>query len=152
LSDITVKINTILAPYAGVTLSAFDTLKLIVSVITASMATTLAADTDAAVDNATSQDIRSLPIGYEASRTVDVAQSGSTTELGLKLASESFFCVQWQGMWIDCGLTNDYSVELGHLSAVDNLNTEALREMSVPVLSLQQVAFMCLPDSHFDHC
>lgn len=120
----------LLSPYIGVTLSAFDNLKLVVSVLRTEVSA-----------NHSTQGSPELPVAYEAQRKTDT---------GL----ETFYCVQWQGMWVDCGRTNDYAASLALLSCEEEsgIDMSSLRELNVPVMTMQQVSFMCMENAHFDHC
>ena len=62
------------------------------------------------------------------------------------------YFVNWQGNWIDCGWTNDYSAKIELVSSPSQQAIKAVREVAVPTLTLQQISFMCMEYSHFDHC
>jgi|GEM_PF-1015681 len=124
------QLHRLLAPYASVTLSAFENLKLVVSVLTAEIS---------ANHSTLTSELR--PAAYEAQRKIDS---------GL----EAFYCVQWQGVWIDCGRTNNYAASLTPLTSEGEkvIDMASLRQLDIPVLTMQQVSFMCMENAHFDHC
>lgn len=62
------------------------------------------------------------------------------------------YFIRWQGVWIDCGWTNDYSARIELVAPPSEQAQLAASVVSVPTLSLQQVSFMCMQYSHFDHC
>ncbi|ABV35479.1 conserved hypothetical protein [Shewanella sediminis HAW-EB3] len=125
------QLKRLLAPYVGVTLSAFDNLKLVVSVLSA----------EVSANHSSEEPPELKPVAYEAQRKSDV---------GL----EVFYCVKWQGVWIDCGRINDYAASPALLSCEEESEIEmsSLRELNVPVMTMQQVSFMCMESAHFDHC
>lgn len=148
--DVLQQVQKCLAPYANQTLSAFDNSKLVIAVI------------HAAFEN-NSTYLAEPPIAYE------VALSAGTRvdlENDKSHHSAAFYCVKWQSIWMHCGLTNDYSASIqlffhheknegvGDVDFIDrlSLDTTILREIKVPVMSLQQVEFMCMEYAHFDHC
>lgn len=62
------------------------------------------------------------------------------------------YLVRYQQHWLDCGWSNDYSAAI---AAAETPSTEQLalaKTVSAPTLTLQQVSFMCMQYSHFDHC
>ncbi|QYJ85598.1 hypothetical protein K0I73_15605 [Shewanella mesophila] len=62
------------------------------------------------------------------------------------------YYVNWQGNWFDCGWTNDYSASIEQVLPPSQQAIETARKVAVPTLTLQQVSFMCMEYSHFDHC
>ncbi|MDO6617901.1 MULTISPECIES: hypothetical protein [unclassified Shewanella] len=66
--------------------------------------------------------------------------------------AQSIYAVKWQDQWILCGRSNGYQEQI--VLSTDNhlLDTDNGRVMNVPVLSLQQISFMCVETAHFDHC
>ncbi|WP_394148489.1 hypothetical protein [Shewanella atlantica] len=122
------QLTRLLSPYTGVNLSAFDSVKLVVSLITAE------------VEQISANEGEPRPVAYEARRETD-------GEL------QTFYCVKWQKSWIDCGRTNDYAASPALFSPQEcGLDMSSLRELNVPVLTMQQVSFMCMENAHFDHC
>ncbi len=124
-------LHRLLAPYASVTLSAFDNLKLVVSVLTAEIS----------ANHSTEEASALRPVAYEAQRK---------TDSGL----EAFYCVKWQGVWIDCGRTNNYAASLTPLTSEGEevIDMASLRKLDISALNMQQVSFMCMENAHFDHC
>ena len=163
--EVLLKVQRLLAPYARESLSAFDNMKLVVSVISA--------DAKKRADDS----VKPEPgIAYEVTqhRDNDVEIKDDKGKL-----SESFYCIKWQNIWINCGLSDNYSSSIQLLTHdgkvlqikepvisdgigedaigvgvldILNIDTASLREMNVPVLSLQQIEFMCMDYAHFDHC
>lgn len=166
------QVQSLLAPYAKESLSAFDNMKLVIAVI--------AADVEKRSDNS---------IKLESGTAYEVTlRSGAYSDIEDKhteidddngKSCEQFYCVKWQNIWINCGLTNDYSASIQWLTHDDkvlhikqsdtsddknehaigkgtldimHIETSSLRQVNVPVLSLQQVEFMCMEYAHFDHC
>ncbi|AQS37796.1 hypothetical protein Sps_02644 [Shewanella psychrophila] len=163
-------VQSLLAPYARESLSAFDNMKLVIAVISAS----------AKRSNEPQQEA----IAYEVTPNMNEQSDNADDTL---VQSRQFYCVRWKNLWLDCGLTNDYSASIQllthdgqgikvqeikvqeikeagtsevrdvHATAEDtlaplNIETSLLREINVPVLSLQQIEFMCMEYAHFDHC
>lgn len=62
------------------------------------------------------------------------------------------YFVHWQNNWFDCGWTNDYSASIELVTEPSSQAIQLAREVAVPILTLQQVSFMCMEYSHFDHC
>ncbi|EDQ00954.1 hypothetical protein [Shewanella benthica] len=159
------QVQSLLAPYARESLSAFDNMKLVIAVI--------AADAEKRVDDSIKLE---SGIAYEVTLC---RGDHSDIEGGKDEFSEQFYCVQWQNIWINCGLINDYSASIQLLTHDDkvlhikqsdtsddknehaigkgtldimHIETSSLRQVNVPLLSLQQVEFMCMEYAHFDHC
>ncbi|MCL1065942.1 hypothetical protein L2735_03855 [Shewanella olleyana] len=53
---------------------------------------------------------------------------------------------------ISCGRTNGYEEAIKLLVDEKKIDLSEARTVNVPVLSLQQISFMCVETSHFDHC
>ncbi|QFU25189.1 hypothetical protein FM038_004375 [Shewanella eurypsychrophilus] len=148
--DVIQPVQNLLAPYANQTLSAFDNSKLVIAVIHAAF-------------EKTSTYLAEPPIAYEVAMSVD---DRVESEHDKSKNSAPFYCVKWQNIWVHCGLTNDYSASIqlfshheenegvGDMDFIDRLSlgSTILREIKVPVMSLQQVEFMCMEYAHFDHC
>ncbi|MCG9695719.1 hypothetical protein [Shewanella sp. Isolate11] len=66
--------------------------------------------------------------------------------------SRGYYCIEWQQTWIDCGWSNDYSASFSTMDAPSELQVSQAKEVEVPLLTLQQLSFMCMQYSHFDHC
>ena len=61
-----------------------------------------------------------------------------------------YYAVNWLGGWIVCGQINQYQVSL---ALCDNPSAvKVVSQIDVPVMSMQQVGFMCVESAHFDHC
>lgn len=116
-----------LVPYMKLSLSAFDNAKLVVAVISATL------DTHEAGNSA--------PLTYEASLI-----------LGNESKEERYYLVKWQDEWIVCGRTNSYAVSISALEEGISVDIDSLRALTIPVMSMQQVSFMCMENAHFDHC
>lgn len=156
------RLEGLLAPYANQTLSAFDNMKLVFAVISAA-------------DNGDEM-LKSpeAPIAYEIELKKEMDVS---SEVEMQSQGELTYCVIWQDQWIYCGQTKDYSAEIHFLMSdgkkgfiqrgvvSDNslgddkaamtafmMDPSSFRSLNVPVLSLQQIEFMCMEYSHFDHC
>lgn len=166
------RVQSLLAPFARESLSAFDNMKLVIAVI--------AADMEQNVNDSAKP---AAIIGYEVTLRrgthPDIEDKHSKIDDDNSKKSEQFYCVKWQNLWVNCGLTHDYSASIvllahdgkvqqikapslsddsheaaigkGSLDIID-IETSSLRELNVAVLSLQQVEFMCLEYAHFDHC
>ena len=159
------QVQRLLAPYARESLSAFDNMKLVIAVISA--------DVEKRADDSIKLE---SGIAYEVTlyRDNHADIEGDKSEF-----SEQFYCVKWQRIWINCGLINDYSASIQLLTHdgkvqhikepgpsdgkgehaittgtldIMHIETSLLRQVNVPVLSLQQVEFMCMEYAHFDHC
>ncbi|MCJ8303039.1 hypothetical protein [Shewanella sp.] len=159
------QVQSLLAPYAKESLSAFDNMKLVIAVI--------AADVEKrSYDSIKLESGTAYEVTLYRDNHADI--EGDKSEFG-----EQFYCVKWQNIWIICGLTNDYSASIQLLTHDDkvlhikqsdtsddknehaigkgtldimHIETSSLRQVNVPVLSLQQVEFMCMEYAHFDHC
>ncbi|MFT5235104.1 MAG: hypothetical protein ACI8SK_000281 [Shewanella sp.] len=120
-------LNQLLAPYINLSLSAFDNAKLVVAVISASLDT--------------SEAELSTLLAYEAS-----------LKLESESKAESYYLIKWQDEWAVCGRTNSYAASISIVSLNASVEISALREVNIPVMSMQQVSFMCMENAHFDHC
>lgn len=63
---------------------------------------------------------------------------------------QQHYVVQWQQLFIECGLENDYAASLSLLE--QDVELASLTPLTVPVMALQQVSYMCMEYAHFDHC
>lgn len=61
-----------------------------------------------------------------------------------------WYFVQWQEQVIECGKTNDYAASIALVNKATPFTLS--EEIDVPVMSLQQVGYMCMEYAHFDHC
>lgn len=116
-----------LAPYMKLSLSAFDNAKLVVAVISSTLETCEAGS--------------STPLTYEASLA-----------LGNESKENRYYLVKWQNEWVVCGRTNSYAVSISALEEGTRVDMNSLRKLNIPVMSMQQVSFMCMANAHFDHC
>lgn len=123
----TESLDSVLAPYTNLSLSAFDNTKLVVALIYSTF--------DACEAGS------STPSTYEAS----LAQGNESTD-------ERYYLVRWQAEWIMCGRTNSYAASIRVLKEEVSVDMSSLRELTIPVMSMQQVSFMCMENAHFDHC
>lgn len=64
----------------------------------------------------------------------------------------AFYAVNWQECWLDCGYSNDYAAKITPMCAPSEQMLAVARKVEVPVLNAQQLSFMCMEYSHFDHC
>ncbi|WP_137225653.1 hypothetical protein [Shewanella sp. MEBiC00475] len=64
----------------------------------------------------------------------------------------SGYFVRWKEMWIFCGITNDYNAAITLVSQIELINTASIIVKDVPIMTMQQVSFMCIETAHFDHC
>ncbi|MEM5504073.1 hypothetical protein WNY81_04390 [Shewanella frigidimarina] len=65
---------------------------------------------------------------------------------------QSGYFVRWQDMWLFCGVTNNYQAGITLFTDVERINLASISVKVVPVMTMQQVSFMCIESSHFDHC
>ncbi|MCL1141265.1 hypothetical protein [Shewanella gaetbuli] len=84
-------------------------------------------------------------------------QNFDTYELTLPNQKQPFYAVKWLSYWINCGQVNQYNVSLQLFdgSVVNDqvaFATANATLISVPIMNMQQVEFMCLEHAHFDHC
>ncbi len=64
----------------------------------------------------------------------------------------TFYCIKWQQTWLDCGWSNDYSAAISPMVQPSAEQLKQARSVEVPLLTQQQLSFMCMQYSHFDHC
>jgi hypothetical protein len=65
---------------------------------------------------------------------------------------QSGYFVRWQQAWLFCGVTNDYHAAITLFTPVERINMASISVKVVPVMTMQQVSFMCIESAHFDHC
>ncbi|QQX81079.1 hypothetical protein JK628_04185 [Shewanella sp. KX20019] len=65
---------------------------------------------------------------------------------------ESSYLVRWHKHFIYCGRTNSYGNKIDEVGDLGTINPESIEVLQPPVLSMQQVEFMCMENAHFDHC
>ncbi len=85
---------------------------------------------------------------------VEQAESCECFELSPTDGSESrtFYCIKWQNSWFDCGWNNDYSATISSMETPTSAQLNQARKLEVPLLTTQQISFMCMQYNHFDHC
>ncbi|MGX9460003.1 hypothetical protein ACWXWU_02010 [Shewanella sp. A14] len=87
----------------------------------------------------------------------DAAQLYECVEVDLQnpdnpqLQQTGYF-VRWQDMWLFCGVTNNYHAAITLFTDIERINLASICVKEVPVMTMQQVSFMCIESSHFDHC
>ncbi|WP_299801695.1 hypothetical protein [uncultured Shewanella sp.] len=62
------------------------------------------------------------------------------------------YLVRWKKHFIYCGRTNSYGNAIDEVADLESINPESIRVLQIPVLSMQQLEFMCMENAHFDHC
>ncbi|ABV86107.1 hypothetical protein [Shewanella pealeana] len=62
------------------------------------------------------------------------------------------YLVRWNKHFIYCGRTNSYGNPLDEVADLESINPETIKVLQPPVLSMQQLEFMCMDNAHFDHC
>ncbi|WP_153916276.1 hypothetical protein [Shewanella sp. TC10] len=71
----------------------------------------------------------------------------------IELANEKpIYVVDTEFGVVSCGRTNGYEEAIRLLEGEKKIDLSQARAVNVPVLSLQQISFMCVETSHFDHC
>ncbi|MDB2386420.1 hypothetical protein N9W21_03660 [Shewanella sp.] len=70
--------------------------------------------------------------------------------IGGKLTSA--YLVRWGKHFIYCGRCNAYSSKIDEVTHLETIDPESITVLQPPVLSMQQVSFMCMENAHFDHC
>ncbi|WP_028765772.1 MULTISPECIES: hypothetical protein [Shewanella] len=66
--------------------------------------------------------------------------------------SQTAYLVRWHKHFIYCGRTNSYGNSLDEVASLDDINPESIKVLQPPILSMQQLEFMCMENAHFDHC
>ncbi|GGP97454.1 hypothetical protein [Shewanella ulleungensis] len=64
----------------------------------------------------------------------------------------SGYFVRWHDAWLFCGLTNSYSASIVLFTEIELIDMASLTGINIPVMTMQQVGFMCVESAHFDHC
>ena len=62
------------------------------------------------------------------------------------------YFVCWHDAWIFCGLTNSYCASIVLFTEIERIDMTSLTDIDIPVMTMQQVGFMCVESAHFDHC
>ena len=77
---------------------------------------------------------------------------GFESELTQDGKLQTAYVVRWKKHFIYCGRTNSYGNRIDEVAGLDTINSESIKVMQPPILSMQQISFMCMENSHFDHC
>ena len=83
----------------------------------------------------------------QASQTAEITLLTDDATKSLK-----HYGVKWLDYWIDCGKLNQYQVGLRLVDDSNKPSLDMINEIKVPVMTMQQVGFMCIESAHFDHC
>ncbi|MCE9677743.1 hypothetical protein LZP69_00875 [Shewanella sp. AS1] len=121
-------IEQLLRPYAEIKLSAFDNMKLLVALFHA--------------EQLHDDQLNAEQQGCECLKLSGIYQQEARDR----------YCVNWQGVWLDCGWCNDYSAAITAMETPDESQLANSESVTVPLLTLEQVGFMCMQYAHFDHC
>jgi len=62
------------------------------------------------------------------------------------------YFVRWQEMWLFCGVSNDYHAQITLFTQIERINRASIKVKVVPIMTMQQISFMCVESAHFDHC
>ncbi|AZG74536.1 hypothetical protein [Shewanella livingstonensis] len=87
----------------------------------------------------------------DATESYECVEADVQGEQNPQLQQAGYF-VRWNDMWLFCGVTNDYHAAITMFTQVERINLTSISVKEVPVMSMQQVSFMCIESSHFDHC
>ncbi|WP_394131205.1 hypothetical protein [Shewanella maritima] len=71
-------------------------------------------------------------------------------EVMLENDSVAQYAVYWQQRWILCGHINDYQCAFS--LQPEDFAIQQSNKINIPIMSLNQVGFMCMESAHFDHC
>ncbi|WP_434930407.1 hypothetical protein ACRWQM_14235 [Shewanella sp. HL-SH5] len=135
------KFDELFAPYLGLRLSAFDNAKLVVAVLAQHQYKYHAAEIILITNN-----------------TVHSTPRYAIKWLGLSDNQESDGCDnechEIDYCWIDCGKINQYEVGFSLIDPIDvqSSNIQVVNTITVPIMTMQQIGFMCVESAHFDHC
>ncbi|UJF22878.1 hypothetical protein [Shewanella sp. OMA3-2] len=151
------KFDDLFAAYLGLRLSAFDNAKLVVAVLAAHQYQFQAAE----IKLINKDEVQSTPryaikwLGLTDNQ-VDVVDVN--TDILDDSKSDIFdingiesYCRETRYCWIDCGKINQYEVGLSLIDP-QGCNIQVINTITVPVMTMQQVGFMCVESAHFDHC
>ncbi|MCL1092362.1 hypothetical protein [Shewanella kaireitica] len=72
-------------------------------------------------------------------------------EMTVEGKAQTAYLVRWHKHFIYCGRTNSYGNKIDEVADLDAINPESIEVLQPPVLSMQQVEFMCMENAHFDH-
>ncbi len=77
---------------------------------------------------------------------------GLEAELCFDNEQQNAYLVRWKKHFIYCGRTNSYASSIDEVLHLDDINPMSIKVLQPPVLSMQQISFMCMENPHFDHC
>ncbi|WOT05716.1 hypothetical protein [Shewanella youngdeokensis] len=75
-----------------------------------------------------------------------------TAEMSIEGKLENAYLVRWGKHFIYCGRNNSYGNPIDEVNDFGCIHPETIAVLQPPILSMQQVSFMCMENSHFDHC
>ncbi|MDD8061314.1 MULTISPECIES: hypothetical protein [Shewanella] len=115
--------ETLFSPYLTLRLAAFDNMKLIAAVLS------------------------------EAGEVYQCVEANLLVDTFSEQRNRGYF-VQWGDRWLSCGLTHSYASPIVLMTKIDleQIDVASVTLITVPVMSMQQVGFMCIESAHFDHC
>jgi hypothetical protein len=87
----------------------------------------------------------------DATESYECVEADLQNEDNSPLLQSGYF-VCWQQVWLFCGVTNDYHAAITLFTPVERINIASISVKVVPVMTMQQVSFMCIESAHFDHC
>ncbi len=125
-------------PYLHLRLAAFENLKIVVGVL-------------AALEKHYSAFEIELNPQLFISQVEDKSSSSAEGKSPLNL--KPYYIVETEFGNIVCGRTNGYEEAIKLIATdADPIDLSSGKSVNVPILSLQQISFMCVETSHFDHC
>lgn len=153
--NITSTFDDFFAPYLGLRLSAFDNAKLVVAVLAAHQYEYQAAEIILTIKGT----VQSTPryaikwLGL-TDHQVDIADISIDIFDHQQSDVCDNECHEMDYCWIDCGKINQYEVGLSLIDSNDmqGSNIQVVNTITVPIMTMQQVGFMCVENAHFDHC
>ncbi|MGS0680222.1 hypothetical protein ACVBIL_03565 [Shewanella sp. 125m-7] len=77
---------------------------------------------------------------------------GLQAEVTFEDKPQTAYLVRWHTHFIFCGRTNSYGNVIDEVASLEDINPESIQVLQPPVLSMQQLEFMCMENAHFDHC
>lgn len=87
----------------------------------------------------------------EANESYDCIEASVHSKDNLQVQQSGYF-VRWHDRWVFCGVTNDYHAAIALFTQIEQINMASISVKDVPIMSMQQVSFMCIESAHFDHC
>ncbi|MCL1140124.1 hypothetical protein [Shewanella pneumatophori] len=73
-------------------------------------------------------------------------------EVSIDGVKQTAYLVRWHKHFIYCGRTNSYGNQLDEIADLEDISAESIEVLQPPILSMQQLEFMCMENAHFDHC